>query len=92
MTSAQIIWAVLIAAFAVVNLPLLFHLLKGQTPMAVDPRVQTALDEINASVAALPAKLAEAAASGNAQAAQDATDTAAAVQAAADALKTAVGA
>ena len=56
--------------------------------MPVDSRVQASLDEIAASIAAIKPDANPALA----QAAQDATDTAAAVQAAADAVKAAVGA
>jgi hypothetical protein len=91
MTTAQIIWSVIIAALAVVNVPFVLTLIKDTKPMAVDPRVQTSLDEITASTAAIAAKITADVTAGTAQATQDATDTAAAVQAAADALKAAVG-
>lgn len=92
MSHAQAIWCVIIAAMAVVNVPFALSLLQGKSPMPVDARVQASLDEIAASIGALPAKIAADVAAGGVQAVTDATDTATAVQAAADALKAAVGA
>jgi type II secretory pathway component PulM len=95
LTPAQLVWLAIAGACAVANLPFIFWLLKGPQ-MAVIPAVQTALDEIHASIAALPQKFTDASAAAvnaaTAQAAQDAADTANAVQATADAVKAAVGA
>ena len=90
MTASQIeVVAALIAVFALVNLPFLLHLTsKRTTSMPVIPSFQPLIDELNATVTAVTALKAELA---NAPAAQDLTDTQAALQAAADALKTAAG-
>lgn len=92
MTTAQAIWAALIAAQAVVNLPFLFALLKGN-PM-IDPAFQAVADEITAAIKQIPsavaAEVAAAESAATAAAAQNAADNLAVVKAAADALTAAV--
>ena len=90
MTPDELILAAIVAGcITIVALALIRRIF----PMAVDPRVQTSLDEIAASMAALAAKPAPVDQSAElAQMAQDATDTASAVQATSDAVKAAVGA
>jgi hypothetical protein len=69
---------------------------RKETTMSVDPKIQASLDQINISVQAIPGKVAAQVADQVAQAAaadaQDKADTEAAVQAAADNLKSVVGA
>ena len=89
MNHVQLVWCAIIAAQLAVNIPFALSLFQRKTPMAVDPRVQASLAEIAASLAALAAKPNQDAVV--AQMTQDATDTAAAVQVSADAVKAAVG-
>lgn len=80
---------VVIALFAVANLPTLIYLIKHRrTPMPVLSQFQPIVDELTTLTAAVSALKDQAS---NAPAALDLTDTAAALQAAADGLKSAAG-
>lgn len=92
MTTQQIAVAGLFLAVLLAGLIVLIASILKEAFMPVDPRVASALTQIETSVAALPAQTAAAVAAAQAAADQNATDTANAVQAAADALKGAVGA
>lgn len=83
------LWGLLIALSAIANLPVAIHLFTQRTkPMPIIPEFQAAIDSLNAAVADVQALKS---AASSAPAAQDLTDTAAAVQAAADAVKAATG-
>jgi hypothetical protein len=84
------IYGLLIAMAAVVNIPFLLTLLTKRTnPMPVIASFQPLLDELAANTAAAVALKTQLA---NTPAAQDLTDTQAALQAALDDQKTALGA
>lgn len=87
MTHAQLVWAALIAANLLVNLPFAYHhLTKGKTTMIL-AQFQPVIDQLNASAAAITA--ATEAQAGSVPA-QDVADTLTAVQAGADAVKAAI--
>ena len=93
MTTASTVWAVLIAAQAVINIPFVLLLLKGP-PMPVPAEIQAQLDAITADLAKIPdvvaAKVAAAESAMMAAAGQNAADTLTAVTAVRTAVDAAV--
>lgn len=86
-----ILYGIVTAFFAVANLPVLFFLLRKDTPMPVLPEFQSIVDELSTLTTAVTALKAQADAAASAPSSQDLSDTAAALQAGADAIKTAAG-
>ena len=94
MSDQSLILAVLIALIVGTSAIITANILKGKT--MVYPELVPILDEIRASIAAIPGAIASQAANAeaaaNAAAAQDKADSLAEVQAVADQLKSTVGA
>jgi hypothetical protein len=79
----QTVWALLIAAQAIVNLPVLFHLVaQWRNPMAISPAAQAIIDSLTAANTSLQTALSNAGGAAEAQLTEDL----AGIKTAADAL------
>ena len=83
MIDARVLWALLIVAQLIVNLPVLIYLVKWRDIMTVSAAAQAIVDELNAAAASLQTAIT------NAGAAQN-TEDLAAIKTAADNLVSAI--